>query len=129
MARRYAACEAVRGAVGDGYPLMLDATWAYDYPTALRVGRAIQDLDFYSYEDPLAKWHIDGYVKLRQNLHIPLLATELPAGGLDQYSPWLLAEATDYLRGDVWLKGGTKRSRSRESWDDMARYYQQLPTD
>jgi L-alanine-DL-glutamate epimerase-like enolase superfamily enzyme len=101
-----AACEAVREAVGDGYPLMLDATWAYDYPTALRVGRAIQNLDFYWYEDPLAKWHIDGYVKLRQNLHIPLLATELPAGGLDQYSPWLLAQATDYLRGDVWLKGG-----------------------
>jgi L-alanine-DL-glutamate epimerase-like enolase superfamily enzyme len=101
-----AVCEAVRAAVGDGYPLMLDATWSYDYPTALRVGRAIQDLDFYWYEDPLAKWHIDGYVKLRQNLHIPLMATELPPGGLEQYSPWLLAQATDFLRGDVWLKGG-----------------------
>ena len=99
-------CEAVREAVGGGYPLMLDATWSYDYPTALRVGRAIQDLDFYWYEDPLAKWYIDGYVKLRQNLHIPLLATELPAGGLDQYSPWILARATDFLRGDVWIKGG-----------------------
>ena len=35
-----------------------------------------------------------------------MLATELPPGGLDQYSPWLLAQATDYLRGDVWIKGG-----------------------
>ena len=33
---------------------MLDSTWAYDYPSAVRVGRAIQDLNYYWYEDPLA---------------------------------------------------------------------------
>ncbi len=34
------------------------------------------------------------------------MATELPFGGLDQYSPWLMAQATDFLRGDVCFKGG-----------------------
>jgi len=34
-------CEAVRGMVGDAFTLMLDCTWAYDYPAAIRVGRAI----------------------------------------------------------------------------------------
>jgi len=97
---------AVRKAVGDGYPLMLDATWSYDYPTAVRVGRAIEDLDFYWLEDPLTEWNIHGYQKLRQQLHIPLMATELPFGGLDQYAPWLLGQATDFLRGDVCFKGG-----------------------
>lgn len=37
---------------------------------------------------------------------MPLMATEMPWGGLDQYSPWILAQATDYLRGDVCFKGG-----------------------
>ncbi len=99
-------CTAVRKAVGDGYPLMLDATWSYDYPTAVRVGHVLDELDFHWYEDPLAEWNIHGYVKLRQQVRTPLLATELPLGGLDQYSPWLLAQATDFLRGDVCFKGG-----------------------
>jgi L-alanine-DL-glutamate epimerase-like enolase superfamily enzyme len=30
-----AVCQAVRRAVGDGYAVMLDGSWAYDYPTAL----------------------------------------------------------------------------------------------
>ena len=101
-----AVCTAVRKAVGDGFPLMLDAVWSYDYPTALRVGRAIQELDFHWFEDPLTEWNIHGYTKLRQQLHIPLMATELPFGGLDQYAPWILAQATDFLRGDVCFKGG-----------------------
>jgi L-alanine-DL-glutamate epimerase-like enolase superfamily enzyme len=99
-------CRAVREAVGADYPLMLDATWSYDYPTAVRVGRAIQDLDFHWFEDPLTEWNIHGYQKLRQQLRIPLMATELPFGGLDQYAPWLLGQATDFLRGDVCFKGG-----------------------
>jgi L-alanine-DL-glutamate epimerase-like enolase superfamily enzyme len=99
-------CEAVRRAVGDDYPLMLDATWSYDYPTAVRVGRAIQDLNFHWFEDPLPEWNIHGYQKLRQQVHIPLMATELPFGGIDQYVPWLTSRATDFLRGDVAFKGG-----------------------
>ena len=99
-------CNAVRKAVGDDYPLMLDATWSYDYPCAVRVGRALEELNFYWYEDPLAEWNIHGYVKLRQQTRVPLMATELPFGGLDQYAPWLMAQATDYLRGDVHFKGG-----------------------
>ena len=34
----------VRAAVGDDYRLMLDSTWGYDFPTALRVGLAIQEM-------------------------------------------------------------------------------------
>ncbi len=35
-------CKAVREAVGDDYRIMLDSTWAYDYPDAVRVGVAVQ---------------------------------------------------------------------------------------
>jgi len=46
------------------------------------------------------------YVKLKQQLHIPILATEYSPGGFTAYAPWLLARATDFLRGDVAVKGG-----------------------
>ena len=99
-------CEAVRKAVGDDYRVMLDSTWSYDYPAALRVGRAAERLGFYWYEDPLADDDITNYIKLRQKLDIPILATEYSPGGFQAYAPWLLLQATDYLRGDVAVKGG-----------------------
>jgi len=85
---------------------MLDSTWAYDYPQALRVGRAIQELDYYWYEDPLSDDDIYNYTKLKQLLHIPLMATEYSPGSFTAYAPWLVEKATDYLRGDVAIKGG-----------------------
>ncbi|KNE26215.1 enolase C-terminal domain-like protein [Achromobacter spanius] len=99
-------CEGVRKAVGDDYLLMLDAAWAYQYPEAVRVGRAIEELDYYWYEDPLQDSDIYNYVKLKQQLHIPIMATEAPAAVLDAYVPWIQQSATDFLRGDVPLKGG-----------------------
>jgi L-alanine-DL-glutamate epimerase-like enolase superfamily enzyme len=99
-------CQAVRRAVGDGYTVMLDSTWAYQYPEALRVGKAVEALGFHWYEDPLADDDLEGYVKLKQVLSIPILATEYTPGGFTAYAPWLTARATDYLRGDPAVKGG-----------------------
>jgi L-alanine-DL-glutamate epimerase-like enolase superfamily enzyme len=99
-------CEAVRKAVGDDYTVMLDSTWSYRYAEALRVGRAIERLGFLWYEDPLNEEDIYSYVKLRQKLDIPILATEYPAGDIGSYAVWLTERATDYLRGDIPQKGG-----------------------
>ena len=34
------------------------------------------------------------------------MATEHSPGGFTAYGPWLMSQATDYLRGDVAVKGG-----------------------
>ena len=99
-------CTAVRKAVGDDFRLMLDSTWSYSYVQALKVGHAVQELGFYWYEDPLVEDDLYHYVKLKQNLSIPIMATEYPAAGPTSYAPWVLERATDFLRGDVAVKGG-----------------------
>jgi len=99
-------CEAVRRAVGDDYTVMLDSTWAYQYPEALRVGRVVEELGFHWYEDPLADDDLYNYVKLKQQLKIPILATEYAPGGFTALAPWITERATDYLRGDPAVKGG-----------------------
>jgi L-alanine-DL-glutamate epimerase-like enolase superfamily enzyme len=99
-------CEAARKAVGDSYPLMLDSTWSYRYPDALRVGRAIERLGFKWFEDPLNEEDIYNYPKLRAKLDIPIMATEYPQGDLGTYAAWITERATDYLRGDIPVKGG-----------------------
>jgi L-alanine-DL-glutamate epimerase-like enolase superfamily enzyme len=99
-------CKAVRKSVGDDFDLMLDSTWSYTYDHAIKVGRAIEDLNFFWYEDPLADDDLMGCIKLREKLSIPLMATEYSPGGFTNYVPWILNKATDYLRGDVAVKGG-----------------------
>jgi L-alanine-DL-glutamate epimerase-like enolase superfamily enzyme len=106
VATDIAACEAVREATGDGFTLMLDSSWGYSYPEALTVGAAIQELGFHWYEDPLHAGDIHGYARLKQNLRIPILATEITPGGLHALPQWITTSATDFLRGDVVLKGG-----------------------
>jgi L-alanine-DL-glutamate epimerase-like enolase superfamily enzyme len=105
-ARDIKVCEAVKQAVGDTMRIMLDSTWSYGYEDAVRVGLAIQEMGYYWYEDPLAEDDIYGYVKLRQKLKIPILATEHSPGGLYGYTSWITERATDMLRGDVAVKGG-----------------------
>jgi L-alanine-DL-glutamate epimerase-like enolase superfamily enzyme len=101
-----ACCRAVRERVGADFPLMLDSAWGYRYPEALRVGRAIEDLDFLWYEDPLSEADIYAYGRLREKLDIPILATEYPHHDLGGYAIWITERATDYLRGDIAAKGG-----------------------
>lgn len=100
------ACALVRDQMGADYRLMLDSAWAYGYPEAVAVGKAIEDLGYYWYEDPLAADDLYGYRRLKQQLSIPIMATEMTEGGVYALAPWLVAEATDFLRGDVVLKGG-----------------------
>ena len=64
-------CRAVREAVGDDYPVMLDSTWSYSFHQAIRVGRAIEELGFYWYEDPLADDDIYNCVKLAGETRYP----------------------------------------------------------
>ena len=99
-------CRAVREAVGDDMKLMLDSMWAYQYEDALRVGRAIEELDYYYYEDPLVEEDLYNYVKLKSKLDIPVMSTEYAPGRLYGMAQWITSYATDMLRGDVAVTGG-----------------------
>lgn len=101
-----AACAAVRDAVGDDVALMLDSSWGYNFGEAIDVGRAIEELGYLWYEDPLAAEDIHGYIRLKRTLSIPLMATEITRGGLYSLPQWIVTGATDFLRGDVVIKGG-----------------------
>lgn len=98
--------QAVRAGVGDDMRLMMDSMWAYQYEDALRVGRAIEELDFYWYEDPLSEEDVYNYVKLKQKLDIPIVSTEFAPGRFYGMAQFITQNATDMLRGDVAVTGG-----------------------
>ncbi len=106
LAGAIAACRAARRAVGDDYTLMVDTSGSLDYPEALRLGRELEDMGYLWFEDPLPEDDLVNSAKLRQKLSIPIMATEYSPGGFHAFAPWITNGATDYLRGDVAVKGG-----------------------
>jgi L-alanine-DL-glutamate epimerase-like enolase superfamily enzyme len=62
----------VRKTVGDDYTLLFDPVQGLNVFEALRVGRALDENDFVSFEDPIPSTDIDGLIELRQKLDVPI---------------------------------------------------------
>ena len=101
-----AACRLVREAVGDDMVLMYDVWGSYrNYEEALKVGRVLEELDFYWYEHPMLEYRIEAYTKLAIELDIPILSPEIIPGSIFTRADWILRGASDMSRIDV-LRGG-----------------------
>ena len=99
-------CRAVRRAVGDDLVLMFDPWGAYHrYADALRVGRELERLGFSWYEHPMPEHRVEQYVRLADELSIPICAPEIAEGGIFTRADWILRRASDISRIDV-LRGG-----------------------
>ena len=99
-------CRAVREAVGPDVALMLDVAKAYNRIDSLKVGRAIEELDFTWYEEPISHYDIEGHAQLRQTLDIPVVGAETVAGHVFTVANFLRADALDMVLCDVYWKAG-----------------------
>lgn len=105
-ARDIELCRALRQALGPSVALMLDPAKGYDRTGALRVGRALEALDFAWYEEPIAQHDVAGYAELKRALDIPIVGAETVAGHVHGVTPFLQAEALDLVLCDVYWKAG-----------------------
>jgi L-alanine-DL-glutamate epimerase-like enolase superfamily enzyme len=99
---------AVRKAVGDRMALMLDPACAYNtFGEAVRVGLACDEARYFWYEDPFKDGGISQFAhkKLRQLIRTPLLQCE-HVRTLEPHVDFIVAEATDFVRGDPHYDGG-----------------------
>lgn len=96
--RDIAACRAVREAVGPEIHLMLDPFHDYTRAEALRLGRAIEELDFHWMEEPMDEYSVSSFAWLCQNLDLPICGPESAAGGLQTRAEWIRRDAADIIR-------------------------------
>jgi len=75
------------------------------YEEALKVGRELERLGFYWYEQPMPEHRVESYVRLSRELTIPICSPEILEGGLYTRAEWILRRASDISRIDV-LRGG-----------------------
>ena len=97
--------ESVRRGVGDNFPFMVDANHCYTTDQALYVGRALEELDAYWFEEPVAPEDLDGYRELRSQLKINI------AGGEAEFTRWgwrnlLEKHCLDIAQPEVCALGG-----------------------
>ena len=97
--------EAVKEAVGEDVLLMVDANHCYNVPTAISLGRELEKLNIYWFEEPISPEDIDGYVEVTRTLDIPI------AGGENEFTKFSFRElivrrAMDIIQPDVCAAGG-----------------------
>jgi L-alanine-DL-glutamate epimerase-like enolase superfamily enzyme len=94
--------QAIRQAVGEGIDLLHDAALChYTWQEALRVGRALEELGYGWFEEPLADCEQGQLQQLCATLDIPILAPETLMHDLQLSARWLISGATDDLRANA----------------------------
>jgi len=109
VSQEVANVHAVGKRVGDKMDLMLDpACELMTFGDAVKVGWACDENRFFWYEDPYRDGGISQFAhrKLRQLITTPILQTE-HVRSLEPHIDFALADATDYVRGDVGYDGIT----------------------
>lgn len=107
--RHVAVVHTVGKRVGSKMDLMIDPFCYYEtFGEALKVGRACDDEGFFWWEDPYGDVGISqfGHRKLRQLVKTPLLQGE-QIRNLEAHVDFILADATDFIRGDPTYDGIT----------------------
>ncbi|HEX3573371.1 MAG TPA: mandelate racemase/muconate lactonizing enzyme family protein [Rhodopila sp.] len=71
-----AKAQAVRRLVGDAFPLAFDANNGYTSGGAIRVGRALEDLGYWWFEEPVQHYHVRATGEVARALDITVSAGE-----------------------------------------------------
>jgi L-alanine-DL-glutamate epimerase-like enolase superfamily enzyme len=99
-----AKARAVRKLVGDGFPLAFDANNGYSVGGAIRVGRVLEKLGYWWFEEPVQHYHVKAMGEVAQRLDITVSAGEQTytlSGFAD-----LIAAGVRMIQPDIVKMGG-----------------------
>jgi len=100
---------AVRGAVGAGLKLRVDANEGYDVGEAIRLGRTLAPLDVTLFEQPVSRSDYAGLARVRRGIDIPVMADEAIVGP-ETLVEVIRKEAADIVKVKVMKQGGILRT-------------------
>ncbi len=97
--------QAIREAVGDGFPIRIDANQGWDPPEAVLALRDLARFDIQVCEQPVAHWNYAGLKHVREHSPIPIMADE---SVFDPHDAFKLASmgACDLLNIKLAKSGG-----------------------
>ncbi|MEV5323958.1 mandelate racemase/muconate lactonizing enzyme family protein [Nonomuraea sp. N2-4H] len=96
---------AVREHVGDEVPLMVDANQQWDRISALRFGRAVEEMNLVWIEEPLDAYDAEGHARLAEALDTPIATGEM-LSSVAEHVRLIEARAADIIQPDAPRVGG-----------------------
>ena len=112
--------KAIRDAVGSDVDIILEVHSLLSATTAVQVGRLLEDLNCYFYEEPINNLDIDAMVKVAENVKLPLAAGERIYTRWG-YRKYLEKRCLDVIQPDLGLVGGLTEGKKI---CDMAHIYE-----
>ncbi|MHA6625039.1 L-talarate/galactarate dehydratase [Pseudonocardia sichuanensis] len=97
--------RAVREHIGDAVPLMVDANQQWDRPTAMRVGRALEEFGLVWIEEPLDAYDAEGHAALAGALDTAIASGEMLTS-VAEHAELIRHGAVDVLQPDAPRIGG-----------------------
>jgi L-alanine-DL-glutamate epimerase-like enolase superfamily enzyme len=95
----------VREHIGDDAPLMVDANQQWDRPTAMRVGRALEEFGLVWIEEPLDAYDAEGHAALARSLDTAIASGEMLTS-VAEHAELIRHGAVDILQPDAPRIGG-----------------------
>ena len=96
---------AVRGHLGDGFPLMVDANQQWDRPTALRMCTAFEQFDLVWIEEPLDAYDHEGHADLARRVITPIATGEMLTS-VAEHASLIEHRSCDVIQPDAPRIGG-----------------------
>ncbi|EIQ00648.1 enolase superfamily enzyme related to L-alanine-DL-glutamate epimerase [Opitutaceae bacterium TAV1] len=105
-----AVVEAVKTATGTAAELLIEGHGRFEFPTARRIARALEDYDIQWFEEPLIPGNLENYARLRADTRTPI------SMGERLYTRWEFREVfergcADFIQPDVSHAGGIHELR------------------
>ncbi|AHF92634.1 mandelate racemase [Opitutaceae bacterium TAV5] len=105
-----AVVEAVKTATGTTAELLIEGHGRFEFPTARRIARALEDYDIQWFEEPLIPGNLENYARLRADTRTPI------SMGERLYTRWEFREVfergcADFIQPDVSHAGGIHELR------------------
>lgn len=97
--------EAVRNHLGPDVPLMVDANQQWDRPTAMRVGRVLEQFNLVWIEEPLDAYDFEGHAMLAAQLDTPIASGEMLTS-IAEHKELIEKNAVDFIQPDAGRVGG-----------------------
>ncbi|GAA3754485.1 mandelate racemase/muconate lactonizing enzyme family protein [Microbacterium kribbense] len=97
--------RAVRDHIGTEVPLMVDANQQWDRPTALRMGRRLEEFDLVWIEEPLDAYDAHGHAELARALDTPIATGEMLTS-VAEHERLIAAHSCDIIQPDAPRIGG-----------------------
>jgi len=89
---------------------MVDANGAWDVPTAVKMGRAMERHDIYWYEEPVSPDDVAGSAEVASKLTIAIAGYETCSYGIVDFNDYIKARAVHFVQPDVAWAGGLTES-------------------